>query len=70
MIMLSKLDIPLNIHILFSYTGFWNTTINGFIFPSSMLSPILLNVSTILGFLIRDNEVPSLFNIYTKHDLG
>lgn len=51
MIMLSTTKITHNIDIIFPIMGFWSTTLNFFVFPRGMLTPIVLDVMAITGLL-------------------
>ena len=61
--MLSCQDVPNNPTLMFSFLGFWATSINGFIFPFTTISPTLLDVVAIIGLPIKGEKLPALFSL-------
>ena len=62
MIMLSKMSFSPNNEMLLTFLGFWNSTINGFVFPFEIMSPTLFDIVTMLGLLIVGEDIPSLYD--------
>lgn len=70
MITLSTVKITPNFNILFPPYGiFWSTSLNTFIFPWGMMTPIFLNVATIIGLPSGGKDVHSHLN-YLVADHG
>lgn len=67
MIILSTIEISLNLNILFPLIGFWSTSLNTFVFPWGMLTPTLLDVAAILGLPAGGKEVHAGSNFSTKN---
>ena len=66
MIILSKKEIPPNFGLLYGFLNFWNISVNAFVLPCSMMSPVLYNIATILGLLIDGDELPSIHNLVSE----
>lgn len=59
MIMLLAIDIVPHFNNIWSFMGFWSTSINTFIFPWGMATSTLLGVATILGLPLWGKDVHS-----------
>ena len=62
MIMLSKLSFSPNIDMFLTFLGFWNTSINAFVFPFGIMSPSLLDIAIMLGLPITGEDLSSLYD--------
>jgi len=62
MIRLSKIDITIQMHYLFSLLSFWAVDSNTFIFPWRVMTPTLLDIVSILGLSITRIEAPISHN--------
>ena len=69
MILLFKKEIPPKFGLSYGFPSFWNMSANAFYFVFDMMNPILLNVATIVGLLVDEDEVSYLHNIL-GNDLG
>ena len=61
MIMFSKLNFSSTIDMFVALMGFWNTAINAFVFPFSIMSPSLFDVVVMLGLPIIGEDILSLY---------
>ena len=62
MIMLFKLNFSPNIKMSLSLLGFWNSTINAFVFLFDIMSPSLFDVPVMLGPPIIGKNIPTLYD--------
>ena len=69
MILLSKKEIPPNFELLYSFLSFWSVSANTFYLLFGIISPMLLNVVTIVGLPVDGGEVPYLHDVLGT-DLG
>ena len=58
--MLSKLSFSPNIDMFLTLIGFWNFTIDTFVFQFRIMSPSLFDVAMMLGLPIVGEDTPTL----------